>query len=169
MAIPTSVRKVSATYRQTLIMSRPQVGSVQSALQTPPVPSAEKLLDSWKEIAKYLGREVRTVQRWEKREQLPIRRHRHQRMASVYALPSELDAWRNTRLLTSTARAEKEAAPLGLVRMEPGRNSRRPEQRGKSVTVSVRWEWSAGHGAVAVINYDSPSHFKPAMLHLTRI
>ena len=31
-------------------------------------------LDSWKEIAAYLGRDVRTVQRWERREGLPIHR-----------------------------------------------------------------------------------------------
>src|ERR1700757_2072821 len=50
-------------------------------------------LDSWKEIAAYLRREVRTLQRWEKRENLPVHRHRHDRLASVYAYRSELDAW----------------------------------------------------------------------------
>src|SRR6266849_138718 len=51
-------------------------------------------LDSWKEIASYLRREVRTVQLWEKREGLPVHRHFHQRLGSVYALRSEIDNWK---------------------------------------------------------------------------
>ncbi len=54
-------------------------------------------LDSWKEIAVYLRREVRTVQRWEKTEGLPVRRHLHSKLSSVYAYTSELDAWSNER------------------------------------------------------------------------
>src|SRR5262249_58774177 len=50
-------------------------------------------LDSWKEIAAYLGREVRTVQRWEKQEALPVHRHHHYKLGSVYAYRSELEAW----------------------------------------------------------------------------
>jgi TolB-like protein len=56
-------------------------------------PLPEKKLVSWKEIAAYLGREVRTVQRWEKTEDLPVRRHEHQKKSTVYAYPSELDEW----------------------------------------------------------------------------
>ena len=66
-----------------------------------PVPrrpsEAENRLDSWKEIAAYLGREVRTVQGWEKNEGLPIHRHQHARQGSVYAFKSELDVWREAR------------------------------------------------------------------------
>ena len=51
-------------------------------------------LDSWKEIACYLRREVRTVQLWEKKEGLPVHRHFHKRLGSVYALRSEVDRWR---------------------------------------------------------------------------
>jgi TolB-like protein/cytochrome c-type biogenesis protein CcmH/NrfG len=56
-------------------------------------PLPEKKLVSWKEIAVHLGREVRTVQRWEKTEGLPIHRHEHQKKSTVYAYASELDAW----------------------------------------------------------------------------
>jgi tetratricopeptide (TPR) repeat protein len=51
-------------------------------------------LDSWKEIASYLRREVRTVQLWEKKEGLPVHRHFHKRLGSVYALRSEIDEWK---------------------------------------------------------------------------
>jgi TolB-like protein/Tfp pilus assembly protein PilF len=52
-----------------------------------------KKLVSWKEIAGHLGCETRTVQRWEKTEGLPIRRHEHLKKCTVYAYASELDAW----------------------------------------------------------------------------
>ena len=55
--------------------------------------SSEPRLDSWKEIAAYLGRDVTTVQRWEKRETMPVHRHVHAKRGSVYALAPELDAW----------------------------------------------------------------------------
>src|SRR3984957_2472141 len=50
-------------------------------------------LDSWKEIASYFRREVRTVQLWEKREGLPVHRHFHKQLGSVFAFRAELDAW----------------------------------------------------------------------------
>src|SRR5580698_2886797 len=59
----------------------------------------EDRLDSWKEIAAYLNRDVTTVQRWEKREGMPVHRHLHDRMGSVYAFPTELDAWSRSRNL----------------------------------------------------------------------
>ena len=50
-------------------------------------------LDSWKEIARYLNRDESTVQRWEKREGMPVHRHVHAKRGSVYAYRAELDAW----------------------------------------------------------------------------
>jgi excisionase family DNA binding protein len=50
-------------------------------------------LDSWKEIAVYLGREVRTVQRWAKARDLPVHRFPGGERPRVYALKSEIDAW----------------------------------------------------------------------------
>jgi len=63
------------------------------------VRAPEDRLDSWKEIASYLSRDVTTVQRWEKREGMPVHRHQHDRMGSVYAFSSELDAWVQSRRL----------------------------------------------------------------------
>lgn len=59
----------------------------------PARPSAEDRLYSWKEIAVYLGREQRTVQRWERSESLPVHRLQHGKAGSVFALKSELDVW----------------------------------------------------------------------------
>ncbi len=54
-------------------------------------------LDSWKEIAAYLRRGTRTVQRWERDQGLPVHRLKHEKLGSVYAYTSELDAWWEAR------------------------------------------------------------------------
>lgn len=56
-------------------------------------PSRQERLESWKEIAAYLNRDITTVQRWEKREGMPVKRHLHEKLGSVYAFRSELDEW----------------------------------------------------------------------------
>lgn len=50
-------------------------------------------LDSWKEIADYLGRDVRTAMRWSKSHGLPVRRVAGGRGRSVFAFSIEIDAW----------------------------------------------------------------------------
>lgn len=70
-------------------------------------PGAERL-DSWKEIAVYLHREVRTAERWEKREGLPVHRHRHPNASSVYAFKHEIDTWLHSRRPAASASAPKE-------------------------------------------------------------
>ncbi len=53
----------------------------------------EDKLNSWKEIAGYLGRDVRTVLRWEKERGLPIRCIPGGKKRRVFACPDELEAW----------------------------------------------------------------------------
>ena len=50
-------------------------------------------LDSWKEIAAYLQRDVRTLQRWEKSAGLPVRRMQKPGLRAVYAYTADLDEW----------------------------------------------------------------------------
>ncbi len=59
-------------------------------------------LDSWKEIAAYLGRGIRTVQRWEREEGLPVHRLAHAERGSVFADPAELTDWWNSRQIAPT-------------------------------------------------------------------
>ena len=68
-----------------------------------PVPAPEGRLDSWKEIAAYLGRGIRTVQRWEREEGLPVHRLAHEKRGSIYARREELAAWWESRRLTLAA------------------------------------------------------------------
>jgi tetratricopeptide (TPR) repeat protein len=71
--------------------------------QTPLGPPEKSVLsdrlDSWKEIAAYLKRDVRTVQRWEKNERLPVHRHLHEKQGTVYAFKPEIDEWARGRSL----------------------------------------------------------------------
>jgi Tol biopolymer transport system component len=70
---------------------------VASEPERPDERSAEDRLGSWKAIAAYLKRDVTTVQRWERREGMPVHRHVHEKRGSVYAFPAELDAWLKNR------------------------------------------------------------------------
>lgn len=57
-------------------MSGPDRSSERQALRAP----TDDRLDSWQEIAIFLQRDVRTVQRWEKHAGLPVYRHAGSRL-----------------------------------------------------------------------------------------
>jgi hypothetical protein len=68
------------------------------------------VLTTWKEVARYMGKGVRTVQRWEKDFGLPVRRPpgAHNRRA-ILALTTDLDAW--VALSCSRMRQSQTAVP----------------------------------------------------------
>jgi len=105
--------------------------------------ASEDRLDSWKEIAAYLGRDVTTVQRWEKREGMPVHRHVHDKRGSVYALGPELDAWLQGRRL-SLDEEEKDQKAEALLGAES-------DPRRRAVVRARRWLALAGFAAVAVL------------------
>ena len=87
-----------------------------SAITPPATPaltdSSSDRLDSWKQIAAYLGRGVTTVQRWEQDEGLPVHRLPHAKKGSVFAYRRQLDAWQVSRAqlsATTTAIPEPQA------------------------------------------------------------
>jgi hypothetical protein len=86
-------------------------GTARTAIPGPQLVPKDRL-DSWKEIATYLSRGERTVQRWEREEGLPVHRLTHQKQGSVFAYKEELDAWWESRraLLGSNGQAA-EAKP----------------------------------------------------------
>ena len=57
--------------------------------------SAE-VLNSWKEIAAYTGRGIRTIQRWEQELGFPVRRPREKSRSAVIAIRTEIDRWFRT-------------------------------------------------------------------------
>jgi hypothetical protein len=65
-----------------------------------------RILNSWKEIANYLGRGVRTVQRWEAQLGLPVHRPAGKEHSAVLAFSSELDDWLNSRPVRQAMQAD---------------------------------------------------------------
>lgn len=111
----------------------------------PPARASEDRLDSWKEIAAYLNRDVTTVQRWEKREGMPVHRHQHDRAGSVYASRAELDAWARGRNI----RAAQENGNGGT-----STNPSAPLPQSARLTSRIRWKFVlplAGVGAALAI------------------
>ena len=87
---------------------------------TAQVKPPEDRLDSWKEIAAYLNRDVTTVQRWEKREGMPVHRHVHDKLGSVYAFRVELDAWARGRKPAAAAENGDDAPSASSDALPPG-------------------------------------------------
>jgi hypothetical protein len=58
------------------------------------------VLTSWREIARYVGKGVRTVQRWEQELGLPVHRTKPGEKGSVLAVPGEIDSWVKTQQFT---------------------------------------------------------------------
>jgi tetratricopeptide (TPR) repeat protein len=77
-------------------------------LRSGSVSDGAERLDSWKEIATFFRREVRTVQLWERHEQLPVHRHQHRKVGTVHAFRPELQEWWNRRC---SAKAEEGNPP----------------------------------------------------------
>ena len=82
-------------------------------------PSSGDRLDSWKEIAAYLNRGVRTVRRWEDEEGLPVHRHLHHTQGSVYAYKSEIEAWRRSAARTPTSPKSIVVLPFANLSPDP--------------------------------------------------
>ncbi len=99
----------------------------------------ERRLDSWKKIAAYLRRDITTVQRWEKREGMPVHRHLHDKIGSVYAFQSELDAWMQGR----SAQQSPGATELGP---DPA-----PSPARAAATFHSSWAVLAAAGALGVL------------------
>ena len=73
-----------------------------------PDTTQQDVLSGWKDIAHYLGRGVRTVQRYERELGLPVRRPSGHSSGAVLALKSELDSW--LKLAPRWAAASRDAS-----------------------------------------------------------
>jgi Tol biopolymer transport system component len=108
---------------------------------------ADLRLESWKAIAAYLGRGVTTVQRWEREEGLPVRRHAHAARGSVFALRRELDEWRRSREATGLpSLPAADANPVDRPRDEAGAPAAAPVRRRRRLAFAA----VAGAGAMAI-------------------
>ncbi|MFN7939661.1 MAG: hypothetical protein U0R19_40420 [Bryobacteraceae bacterium] len=90
----------------------------------------QERLESWKQIAAYLGKSERTVRRWQQDEGMPVHRHQHQQRGSVWAFPAELDGWLEGRRLSPE--------PL-------------PDVAGKGKAALPRWTWGLAAAVVIAV------------------
>lgn len=87
-------------------------------------PARGTRLDSWKEIAAYLNRDIRTVQRWEKTAGLPVRRLQKPGLRAVFAYSVDLDEWLQKQAgslpaIDSNEQPESESEPEPLAPAAP--------------------------------------------------
>jgi hypothetical protein len=83
---------------------------------------SQAILNSWKEIASYLDRGVRTVQRWERELQLPVHRIGRGKRSPVYAIVGELKFW----MITSAGRRAVLADARAKVRSDSSKRNPEP-------------------------------------------
>ena len=69
-------------------------------------------LTCWKDIANYLGKGVRTVQRYEREAGLPVRRPSARNKGLVFAWTEELDAWISKQSVCTESNSEIELLRL---------------------------------------------------------
>lgn len=95
----------------------------------------ELRLDSWKSIARHLGRSIRTVQRWHFRYDMPVR-HLGGEGGSVFAFASELDAWLRDRDRT-TAENQAPSAPGPVLLGQPSAQSEPTNPKVMTATFAI--------------------------------
>lgn len=104
---------------------KPAVGSCRMSMST--ASQTTSSFTSWKEIATYLGKGVRTAQRWERELGLPVLRPNGKPSGVVSASPAELDSWRARHW----SRGENRS---------PGRNGKGGLSLVPNERVTVAWE-----------------------------
>ncbi len=78
-------------------------------MQPPDSNPTNRQLESWKEIAAHLKTSVRTAQRWEEQNSLPVTRILRDKRSAVYANTADLDRWLANRAVLPAA--DQEVAP----------------------------------------------------------
>src|SRR4030043_11366 len=74
-----------------------------------------EILDSWKKISEYLGREIRTCHKWEKDLRLPVHRiDPNSSRSKVFAYKSEIDLWLRERANATSNRLRERKHLRGL-------------------------------------------------------
>jgi hypothetical protein len=104
--------------------------------------SSEPRIEGWKQISVHFKKTERTVRRWADTEGMPVHRHRHGARSSVFAVPSELDAW-------WTLRTSEDNHPTKPARNSPHKVSPRTlaqnEHEQEEREATRRWEYFQSH------------------------
>lgn len=127
-------------------MTQPENHSPEHAL-----PSGR--LNGWKDIAAFLGKSVRTVQRWEKELGLPVHRIHTSRGEIIHALPNEIESWLARTENLRKSFPEPDGREDGLTGEAPGHpapSASKPDGHLAAQPTEVRAPLSWGWRQVAV-------------------
>src|SRR5579862_6669734 len=108
-----------------------------------------EIFSGWKDIASYMGKGVRTVQRYERKLKLPIRRPAGKTKGAVLAFKAEIDGWVKTSPvregLGRSVHATENGAILSALTQETVQTSRLRQEtrRLRHQTVQFRKELTA--------------------------
>ncbi|HEY4840008.1 MAG TPA: hypothetical protein VIH72_15430 [Candidatus Acidoferrales bacterium] len=127
--------------------------------QISPTDGTSGRLDSWKEIALFFSKDVRTVKRWEKERALPVHRAPGKPGGSVYAFTDELSRWLNT----SSAKLEEVAPDHGPADKAPPVSSFATFRIVSAIlivviAVATAWFYSARRASMSFANSSLASH-----------
>jgi hypothetical protein len=126
------------------------------------------ILTSWKEIGQYLGKGVRTAQRWERECALPVRRRENHARHAVLAIPEELDEWVRSRTRGPTGPAaeslRREMAVLREETIELRRRVEEIENRREDGATNPA-NWMAIAPKASVLARESLSRMTKRLLH----
>lgn len=106
--------------------------------------STPDALNSWKQIAVYLDRGVRTVQRWHTELRLPVHKIRATEHSPVFAFKSELDYWLRQRAHADTVAESSSTAIVEAWHLLPRTLGLTGAQRMKFDRVTEHFDRSKG-------------------------
>jgi len=112
-----------------------------------------EVFSGWKDIANYLGKGIRTVQRYERALRLPVRRPAGKTGGAVLAIRAELDLW----VSSASMRASPEQPPIPLRVAE---NEMQKLQKGVAQMRTLRGETSELRAEVSVQLETFSQHMK---------
>lgn len=109
----------------------------------------DRRFDSWKEIASYLGRDIRTVWRWEKERGLPVHRVPGDGRRAIFAYQSEIEAWlKGAERLSDNGNSNTNSLA------EPGQSDREKKWPGSVVGWGLGAICVLGIAAAILIHWD---------------
>ena len=118
----------------------------------------KKILQGWKEIAEYVDRDERTVKRWEKQREFPVRRMPGNGRANVYISVSDLETWlSNSETPQEAPAAEPTELPVQALAVEP----MKPVSSWTMPAVLMILLLCAGGAAIALHAHRKPSRAAP--------
>ena len=86
-------------------------------------------LTSWKDIAQYVGKGIRTVQRWERDLGFPVRRTNPRQKGVVLAIPREIDTWVKSQQFSDTGKSDRATLLRSLEALRTENGELRSENR----------------------------------------